>query len=67
MRLTFIFLLLTIVSVISSCSNEYVSAPTAKNGVLDLRGWDFKKDGPVKLSGKWEFYWEQFLVHEDLI
>ena len=39
--------------------------PIAKNGVLDLRNWDFEKDGIVNLDGEWEFYWERFLVSED--
>ena len=30
--------------------------PLAKQGVLDLRGWDFNKQGIVNLNGEWEFY-----------
>ncbi len=41
--------------------------PLAKNGVLDLRDWDFKKDGVVNLEGEWEFYWEKLLVPMDFI
>jgi class 3 adenylate cyclase len=33
--------------------------------VLDLRGWDFEKDGIVRLDGDWEFYWKQFLKSAD--
>ena len=40
---------------------DKMSAPTAKNGVLDLTGWDFKKQGPVKLKGEWQFFWKQLL------
>ncbi len=32
-----------------------------KNGVLDLSGWNFQTDGPLKLDGEWEFYWKTFL------
>ena len=39
--------------------------PVAKNGVIDLRDWDFKKDGMVKLDGQWEFYKNQLLSPED--
>jgi two-component system, sensor histidine kinase ChiS len=39
--------------------------PVAQNGVLDLRDWDFKKDGMVKLDGQWEYYDKQFLLPED--
>jgi signal transduction histidine kinase/DNA-binding NarL/FixJ family response regulator len=33
--------------------------PEARNGVLDLAGWDFEKDGPVDLSGEWKFKWAE--------
>jgi serine phosphatase RsbU (regulator of sigma subunit) len=36
--------------------------PEALQGVLDLRNWDFQKDGLVTLDGDWEFYWHSFLV-----
>lgn len=39
--------------------------PVAKNGIIDLRDWDFKKDGMVKLDGQWEFYKNQLLYPED--
>lgn len=30
--------------------------PRAADGVLDLRGWDFGRDGPVRLEGVWRFW-----------
>ncbi|QJE72005.1 HAMP domain-containing histidine kinase [Aerophototrophica crusticola] len=30
--------------------------PRAADGVLDLRGWDFGRDGPVRLVGDWSFW-----------
>ncbi|WP_097027945.1 ATP-binding protein [Clostridium peptidivorans] len=39
--------------------------PVAKEGVIDLRNWDFSKDGMIKLNGEWEFYKNQFLAPED--
>lgn len=30
--------------------------PYARNGVLDLTGFSFDRDGSVKLGGEWEFY-----------
>jgi PAS domain S-box-containing protein len=41
------------------------TVPRVVNGVLDLSAWDFDKDGPVALSGKWEFYWHSFLKPND--
>ncbi|WP_068787231.1 ATP-binding protein [Paenibacillus phocaensis] len=35
--------------------------PKVQQGVIDLTGWDFTKDGSVKLQGSWEFYWDQLL------
>jgi len=37
------------------------NAPVAVGGVLDLRDYDFKADGPVNLDGEFEFYWDQML------
>lgn len=34
----------------------------AKNGVIDLRGWNFAADGPVRLGGEWEFYRSRLLT-----
>lgn len=36
-------------------------APLAVRGVLDLREYDFRADGPVGLDGEFEFYWNQML------
>jgi signal transduction histidine kinase len=36
-------------------------APEAKAGIIDLRSWDFERDGIVLLDGRWEFYWKKFL------
>lgn len=35
-------------------------APEAQQGVVDLRNWNFAKDGPVRLAGEWQFHWKQF-------
>ena len=59
-----IFLLL----LLSGCAGPGMATrtyPQAVNGVLDLRGWDFAQNGPVSLSGEWEFYWEQLLTSHD--
>ncbi|MBO9606851.1 MAG: response regulator [Paenibacillaceae bacterium] len=39
--------------------------PEAQLGVLDLTGWDEERDGPVKLEGQWEFYWQRQLMFAD--
>jgi signal transduction histidine kinase len=39
--------------------------PQARQGVLDLRMWNFSSSGPVRLSGEYEFYWRQLLTPEE--
>ncbi len=40
--------------------------PGVKKGVLDLSGWNFEKDGPIKLDGEWEFHWKKFITPNEL-
>lgn len=69
-RVTFLIMLL-IVSLallgafINKNKEELNKRPVAKSGVLDLRDWNFKKQGIVKLDGQWEFYYKQLLTPED--
>ena len=35
--------------------------PVAVKGVIDLRAYDFRADGPIDLDGEYEFYWNQML------
>jgi len=53
----------------SACLNDSQRCipPKAVKGVLDLTDWDFNRDGPVNLSGEWEFYWQQHLIPQDFI
>ena len=39
--------------------------PLAAKGVLDLSQWNFATEGPVALSGEYEFYWQQHLAPEN--
>ena len=67
----FILLLITLVILItmikgsSEISHTKKNIPLAEKGVLDLRNWDFKKDGMIKLNGAWEFYDNELLVPEN--
>ncbi len=52
------------------CCLQDISAkdpPMAVQGVLDLRQWDFEKDGVIDLSGKYEFFWMQHLYPHDFV
>ncbi|MDY6792740.1 MAG: 7TM diverse intracellular signaling domain-containing protein [Thermodesulfobacteriota bacterium] len=35
--------------------------PKVVKGQMDLRAWDFSQNGPVQLSGYWEFHWNRLL------
>ncbi len=62
-RFGYIWLLLLFVGAITLY--PYLAAtktpPEVHNGVLDLRSWNAERDGPIDLSGNWEFYWRQLL------
>ena len=44
----------------------FASAQLAKNGHADLSAFNIHSDGPLILSGTWEFYWNQLLTPDDL-
>ncbi|WP_052092381.1 ATP-binding protein [Paenibacillus sp. FSL H7-0357] len=39
--------------------------PVSRQGVMDLRAWDFRHDGVVKLNGEWELYRDALLTPRD--
>lgn len=38
------------------------ATPRVVNGTIDLRQWNFEKDGEVALDGSWCFFWKQLLA-----
>ncbi len=65
-KLVFLFSIVTI-SLFSSCNyfNTNLPVPKAEKGKLDLRNWDFEKDGNINLNGEWEFYENKLLYSEN--
>jgi two-component system sensor histidine kinase ChiS len=67
----FMFLSITLVVFIilikgsTEVSHTDKNIPLAVKGVLDLRDWDFQKDGMIKLNGGWEFYDSDLLMPSD--
>ena len=49
-------------TIIGQSNNEKFEA---KKGIMDLRNWDFRKEGLIQLNGEWEFYWQQLLEPKD--
>ena len=64
-HLIFIFLA-TLLLFLISCQQDTTGKipPKAIDGVLDLTGWNFETDGPIALSGEWEFYWNRHLYSD---
>lgn len=44
---------------------EKTPGPGAVDGVIDLRTWDFERDGIAALKGEWAFYRDRLLVPAD--
>jgi signal transduction histidine kinase len=60
MKFLHFLLLVIMILFFTFCSGNKIS-PRAEKGVLDLRDWNFEKDGIVKLDGEWEFFWGETL------
>jgi signal transduction histidine kinase len=56
-----IYVLCCILLLLTSCSPQK-SHKIAHKGVIDLRSWDFDRDGNVSLDGEWAFRWKTFLM-----
>ena len=52
----FIFIALALLAVYFSLEKPSAVQPAARQGYLDLSGWNFEKNGNVKLDGQWELY-----------
>lgn len=63
---TRIMVLLVLVQATVSCSKGYSGRKhrPAEKGMVDLRTWDFNRDGPADLSGQWAFYWKQLVMDD---
>ncbi len=57
------FITLVLCLILFHCApSDKKPLPKAVKGILDLREWDFEKDGNINLDGEWEFYWKEFPV-----
>jgi serine phosphatase RsbU (regulator of sigma subunit) len=55
------FTLIFFIFLFSCDAKSQLPRPKIVDGVLDLRSWDFEKDGMISLDGSWEFYWNELL------
>ena len=63
-NITIIFLIVFIL-IYFNFEHGKSASPPAKQGIVDLRTWDFNKNGIIKLNGEWEFYGGKLLAPED--
>jgi two-component system sensor histidine kinase ChiS len=59
LRKTLFWSIILISFSLSACKDSRQKPPVIKNGILDLRSWDFEKAGNVRLDGNWQFFWKQ--------
>ena len=62
------WLLILLVAVMACGRTQLVgqTPPQAKEGVLDVRDWDFARQGSISLEGEWAFYWQDLLWPQQL-
>lgn len=65
MRLVLIVFICSVLCFGCQSDRDQKKPPSVDKGVIDLRGWDFDKNGAVSLRGEWEFYWNEFLFSSD--
>ncbi|TGM07172.1 histidine kinase [Leptospira barantonii] len=62
-------ILLIVAFHILSPNNVYAqnsSAPKAKQGTMDLSNWDFHGEKTLPLTGEWKFFWNRFIIPNDI-
>jgi signal transduction histidine kinase len=62
-----VILLLFLFTFFINCAPAKKAPPKAVKGILDLREWDFERDGNINLDGEWEFFWRELPKTENLV
>lgn len=58
---------LLLATLFTGLSAAFTSRPQAADGILDLRGWDFRRDGQIFLEGDWMFWRGQLVAPNDIL
>ena len=63
------FIVISFFLLFYSCGTKYptLTPPSIKQGEIDLKNWDFEKNGPLDLDGEWIFYWKRFIPVKDVL
>ena len=64
-----LLIFLTFFLLLSSCGSKYTkkALPLTEKGEVDLKDWDFIKNGPLELDGSWALYWKHFIPLKDVL
>lgn len=62
-----IALLALLIMALQNCTGFTPEKPAARRGEMDLRNWNFEKNGAVVLDGEWEFYWQKLFAPQDFM
>lgn len=49
-----------------SCTSRVEIIPKATEGFIDLREWNFNRNGNIKLDGQWKFLWNKLVMTDGL-
>ncbi|QHT69687.1 GHKL domain-containing protein [Rhodocytophaga rosea] len=69
MKASFLNFWLIILCLTAACrsNDSFQKPPIAIKGILDLRTWDFARQGSLTLDGEWEFYWKKLYTPVDFL
>ena len=57
--------ILILITLFVGGSAQADQAPQVVRGLIDLSNWHFERDGPIALSGEWQFSWHEQLQARD--
>ena len=50
---------------LGGCAVAPTDLPEARQGMFNLRDWNFVQQGAIPLNGQWDFYWDRLLTPAD--
>ena len=66
-KLLHIIVAIGLLTVLGNCKarQKDLHVPTANQGILSLKQWNFEQNPLISLEGAWEFYWQKYLFPQD--
>lgn len=60
-KVTLLILFLLLIPCFGLLASDSSYKPIVRKGVIDLANWQPASDGPIELSGEWEFHWQKLV------